>query len=550
MFNPVAFYRLGRWMHIHRIPLLPRILEKMNMLIFHCYIPVETEIGEGFEVGYWGVGVVIHPKARIGRNVFVANGVTVGGRNESPRLPTIEDDVFVATGAKLLGDITVGHGSVIGANAVVIRSVPPRSIAVGVPARISKENINGHDYTGWPRAAAEKEAPSLRIFHMVNSFEVGGSEHQMVEVAARQKARGHHILVGCLSSQGPLLRTLEQAGISVVEFNPRGGMFRPRGLYQLIRLTWFLATHRFDVVQTHDLYSTLLAVPAAWLAGVRVVLSCRRDLSHWSWYTPRNRKILRWIQGLSTAVVANSRAVRDYLIQKDRFDPDSIRVLYNGIDTEQFSGGHGDREKLLPQLDSRCRLIAVVANMNVETKGHTDIIRAAGEVVRQFPSARFLLIGDGHERARLEEMAAQFNLSENILFLGRRDDVSSLLSCCDLFVLPSWAEGLPNSVLEAMAARLPVVATQVGGIPELIEDGLNGLLVPPKDPPALAAAIRRLLEDSSFADKLAQGAQERARTEFSFERLLSELDHLYGLHRIQTAGIVHPGNAIAEGWNP
>ena len=146
-------------------------------------------------------------------------------------------------------------------------------------------------------------------------------------------------------------------------------------------------------------------------------------------------------------------------------------------------------------------------------------------------------------------MASQLNLSENILFLGRRDDVSSLLACCDLFVLPSWAEGLPNCVLEAMAARLPVVATRVGGIPELIEDGRNGLLVPPKDPAALAAAIRRLLEDSSLADKLAQGAQERARTEFSFERLLSELDQLYGLHRTQTAGLVHAGNAVAEGWN-
>ena len=119
-----------------------------------------------------------------------------------------------------------------------------------------------------------------------------------------------------------------------------------------------------------------------------------------------------------------------------------------------------------------------------------------------------------------------------------------------MFVLPSWAEGLPNSVLEAMAARLPVVATKVGGIPELIEDGVNGLLVPPKDPSALATAINRLLEDPALADKLAQGAQGRARAEFSFERLLSELDKLYGLRQTQTAGMVHAGNAVAEGWNP
>jgi serine O-acetyltransferase len=152
MFNPVSYYRLARWLYLRGIPLLPKIIEKLSFLIFHCYIPYQAEIGEGFEVGYWGVGVVIHPRVRIGQNVFVSNGVTIGGRNESPDVPRIEDNVFIATGAKVLGDVTIGQGSVIGANAVVIRSVPPRCIAVGVPARISRENINVRDYTGWPKS--------------------------------------------------------------------------------------------------------------------------------------------------------------------------------------------------------------------------------------------------------------------------------------------------------------------------------------------------------------------------------------------------------------
>ena len=151
MFNPVTYYRLARWFYLRGIPLLPRIIEKLNVLVFHCYIPYKAEIGEGFEVGYWGVGIVIHPRVIMGRNVFVSNGVTIGGRNELPNVPRIEDNVFIATGAKVLGDITIGQGAVIGANAVVIRSVPPRCIAVGVPARISRENINVRDYTGWPK---------------------------------------------------------------------------------------------------------------------------------------------------------------------------------------------------------------------------------------------------------------------------------------------------------------------------------------------------------------------------------------------------------------
>src|SRR5579859_6385380 len=229
MFNPVFYYRLARWLHLRRIPLLPRVIQRLSVLLFHCYLPYSAEIGEGFEVGYWGVGVVIHPQAKIGRNVFVAQGVTIGGRNEIPEVPQIEDNVFISAGAKVLGNITIGNGSVIGANAVVIRSVPPRCVAVGVPARISRENINVHDFTGWPKTSRVGGAQlavtpcvpgggrELRVFHIVNSLEMGGSEHQMVEVARRQNAGLYNVTVGCLAAKGVLLEPLRQAGIRVVE---------------------------------------------------------------------------------------------------------------------------------------------------------------------------------------------------------------------------------------------------------------------------------------------------------------------------------------------
>jgi glycosyltransferase involved in cell wall biosynthesis/serine acetyltransferase len=539
VFNPVSYYRLARWLYLLGIPLLPRIIQKLNVLVFHCYIPFQAEIGKGFEVGYWGVGVVIHPRVKMGRNVFVSNGVTIGGRNELPNVPRIEDDVFIATGAKILGDVTIGQGSVVGANAVVIRSVPPRCIAVGVPARISREDINVRDYTGWPKSpsseniqsptskSASPSEPNTRVFHMVNSLEMGGSEHQMVEVASRQKAGGYDVTVGCLSARGPLLETLRLAGILVIEFDPKGALFRPRGIYQLLRLAWFFLKHPFDVFQSHDLYSTLLGVPAAWLARVPVILSCRRDLSHWWWYTPRRRALLRHLQNRSNYVIANSEAVRDFLVEQDGFDPKLIRVIRNGVDLEQFASARADRQGLFPRLAANSQLIAVVANMNVETKGHADLIRAAAEVSREFHGAKFLLVGDGAERSRLEAMTQELGLGNSVLFLGRRNDVPSILACCDLFVLPSWAEGLPNSVLEAMASGLPVVATHVGGIPEIIDNGSSGLLVAPKDSNALAKAILQLLGNEELARRCAQSARDRAHAQFGFNRLLSELACLY-----------------------
>jgi glycosyltransferase involved in cell wall biosynthesis len=160
-------------------------------------------------------------------------------------------------------------------------------------------------------------------------------------------------------------------------------------------------------------------------------------------------------------------------------------------------------------------------------KGHACLIAAACNVCRILPNAVFVLIGDGEERPKLEEQIREAGLESNFVFLGRRSDVPELLACCDLSVLPSEAEGLPNSVLEAMAAGLPVIATCVGGNPEIIVDGINGLLVPPQDEQALAEAILRILQDAHLGRRLSQAGQERVRAKFGFDRLLAELKQLY-----------------------
>lgn len=150
MLDPVPFYRLARWLYLHRVPFLPRVIKRLSELLFHCVLPYTAEIGEGFQVGYHGFGIVIHARARIGRQVFISPEVTIGGRSGKRDVPRIGNEVFIASGARILGDLTIGDGSVIGANAVVIQSVPERSIAAGVPARIIRQNIDVREYTGWP----------------------------------------------------------------------------------------------------------------------------------------------------------------------------------------------------------------------------------------------------------------------------------------------------------------------------------------------------------------------------------------------------------------
>jgi len=141
----IQLYRLANRLHKRRVPVLPWVLEKVILFAFRCVVPLKCDIGEGTELGYGGIAVVIHERARIGKNVIISPCVTIGGRSQIFDVPVIEDEVFIGAGAKILGPVTIGKGATIGANAVVLESVPPGSVAVGVPARVvrSAESLSG-----------------------------------------------------------------------------------------------------------------------------------------------------------------------------------------------------------------------------------------------------------------------------------------------------------------------------------------------------------------------------------------------------------------------
>jgi L-malate glycosyltransferase len=365
-----------------------------------------------------------------------------------------------------------------------------------------------------------------KVFHLVDSLKVGGTETQAVELALRMPVSAYEITLGCLRAEGSLLDKLKGSAVRVREFHPRGGLDSPAGLYQLTRLSAFLRRERFDVVHTHDLWSNLMGVPAARLAGVPAIISSRRDLAHFDWYRGRKRRWLRRIQNLSSIVLANATPIRDALIAEDGFAPEKLRVIHNGVDTEKFQRAKPDRERLFPGAEN-AKLVVLVGNMHSDVKGHPWLIAAAPAVLQEFPNTRFVFAGDGEARPIFEKQVAKSGWQENFEFLGPRSDIPDVLASCDIAVLPSRAEGLPNAVLEYMAAGLPTVASLVGGNTELVEDGVTGLLVPPEDSKALSRALLRLLRDPALSRQIAAGGQRRAVENFSFERLIREVDGLY-----------------------
>ena len=236
---------------------------------------------------------------------------------------------------------------------------------------------------------------------------------------------------------------------------------------------------RIAVVHTCDLYANIFGLPAAKLAGVPVRIGSRRELNPDK--TAGQIVLQRQAYRCATKVVANSTAARD-MLEQEGLAGSSIAVIPNGIDAAAF----GERS---PDAATRpIRTVITVANLRPE-KSHETLLAAASTLVREHPELHFQIVGAGPRRQELEALAASRGVSAHVSFLGHREDVASLLAGADVFVLPSLSEAFPNGAIEAMAAGLPVVASSVGGLLDLIDTGHNGILVQPGDPEHLASAI-------------------------------------------------------------
>ena len=232
------------------------------------------------------------------------------------------------------------------------------------------------------------------------------------------------------------------------------------------------------------------------------------------------------MRSLSVAIAPSEFSRRAWL-RRTRVRPRRIRVIYNGVDAAAFQPAR-EPEEVRRELGipAGAHVIGVTARLH-PVKGHAHLLRALPRVVRAVPEAHLLLVGDGPERARLERMAAGEGLRDRVHFAGHRSDVADLTQLYDVNVLPSQSESLPYTLIEAMLLGKPAVASRCGGIPELVEDGVNGTLVPPGDEAALAAAITDLLTDPAKAGAYGRAGRRRAEERFTKERMVSETFALY-----------------------
>ena len=378
-----------------------------------------------------------------------------------------------------------------------------------------------------PRRKRLSAASPIRLLKVVPTFMCGGTENQFMALGRSLDPNRFELEFACMRRWGAFRDEIVARHIPLLECNVTS--FRSlSALRQQVRLARYVTDRRIDVVHTYSFYGNVFAVPPARLAGAPVVIASIRDRA--PYLTPMQKRAQRWACQFADCILVNAAAVKEWLIGEG-YDAAKIVIIPNGVELSRFDRvdeGSPFRGLGIPE---GAPVVLVVSRLN-PLKGIESFMQAAALVAPDFPTVRFVIAGDTNPNERpywstLTSLTVRLGLTERLIFAGLRRDVPQLLSAATISVMPSLNEALSNVVLESMAAGAPTVATRVGGTPEAISDGVNGLLVPPGDPRAMASAIAALLRDQSRARRLGDAARQSIHERFSMERMAAATTQLY-----------------------
>lgn len=366
-----------------------------------------------------------------------------------------------------------------------------------------------------------------RVCQLVHSFNIGGAE-TLAARFARTLGGPQRVTLACLDEIGTLADHLADEGFSIHRLGRKPG-FDVRCAWKLGRL---LHKNRIELVHAHQYTPFFYAMMARKLVGGPPILFTE----HGRFYPDlpsRKRKLVNpWLLRPTDHITAVGECVRTALVNNEGFTAGRIEVVYNGIDLGRFQGDHDAeadlRGAVRAELGLRDEQIAVMTVARLDPiKDHATSIRAMKRIAAVAPNIVLLLAGDGPLRGELETLTRELGLEERVRFLGMRRDVDRLLAGIDIFLLNSVSEGIPLTVIEAMASRVPVICTHVGGMPEVIEDRVSGLLVEAGNEGAVADAILRLGQDASIRRWLAGNGHERVTRQFDESTMLERYAGIY-----------------------
>lgn len=361
----------------------------------------------------------------------------------------------------------------------------------------------------------------MSLFQIDAGKEWRGGQRQSLFLAKELKRKGLPFFF-IVQPESPLHQKACEAELPVLPFKIRNEFDLPA----ILRLAWAMKRKKCLLVHFHDAHSAAVGSVAASLAKVPFRIITRRvDFPLKKNYFSR-RKYMKNVD----AIIAISEGVKKVLVEGG-VDPENVEVISSGIDFSSFeedSSALTSKDYLHREFSFAVDdyLVGIVAHL-ADHKGHQYLIQATKILKQQAPKIKTIIVGEGPLSMELNRQAKELDVEDIIFFLGFRKDIPKILSSLDLFVLSSHLEGMGSSILDAMASRLPVVATKVGGIPEVVINGETGLLVPPRNPSALARAILRLYSDKTLASRLGQKGYELVHRKFSAEAMAEKVVRLY-----------------------
>lgn len=362
----------------------------------------------------------------------------------------------------------------------------------------------------------------IKIIHLVEDLKIGGAERVIADIAEGLDGKKYDVSVWCVTRGGETASELREKGIKV-RILGISSYHNPLSIFKLTRL---LKDAGPDIVHTHGYFASVIGRLAARKAHIPAIVTHVHS-TYWD-YKKRHIRIERRLSRFTHKIICCSKAVENFVKDFENIKDGKTTVIYNGVDEDRFSTLK-ESKSILAELgiDEGSSVVGTVSALTPH-KGHEHLIQAASVVLDTLPSTRFLIVGDGILRTRLEDQAKNLNINSSVIFTGERKDIPEILSLMDVFILPSFSrEGLGLAIIEAMAVKRPVVATEIGGIPEAVIKGKTGLLVPPGDSDALATAIIELIQDPKKAKEMGEKGRARVMERFTKTKMLSEIQNVY-----------------------
>ena len=390
-----------------------------------------------------------------------------------------------------------------------------------LPPVLNPNAAGPHQRMDSRRPAAGQAPPGTGVMQLVLSLDPGGTERLTIEIA-RRLAHRFRMVVCCLDEPGQWAAELEAVGIPVVSLRRAPGFHPSLGM----RVAALAAEMEVSVIHCHHyssfVYGTIATLRARRLSMLYTEHGRLSDAPP----TLKRRVANAVLSRGSGSAFAVSFALREHMLAEG-FRGRPVAVIHNGIEVNAVPSAEARlAARRMLGLPERCFVVGTVARLD-PVKNLTALVSAAARIATSVPAMRLLIVGDGPERAVVEDAARQAGIERSVVITGYRPDARELLAACDVYVNASVSEGVSLTILEAMAAALPVVATRVGGTPEVVLDGTTGLLVAPRSAEALAAAITALAADPGLRARLAAAGRARVEVEFTIERMVEDYAREY-----------------------